>query len=170
MGFEPKTLCFSGMGLLSSKSCWATASQYELMNSLLPKIFHSWKMKLLIFTYLTEVSWSSVNIYTVLGKCKALWAKLRLGLNSKAKNPPAIIAWATLAIWAGTETEFRKIFPDNFWLKLWDYLLPKLFNTYFQLGKKIWGVPASYNSPVSSITFQKDVIKIEAGLKIIVFF
>lgn len=105
VGFEPKTLCFNGMGLLSSKSCWVTASLQELTNSFLPKVFPSWKMKLLIFTYFTEASWRSVYIYTVLGKCKALWATLRLGL---------IILWATRRTWAGLETEFKKTFSDNF--------------------------------------------------------
>lgn len=109
-----------------------------------PRHFPPWKMKLLIFTCFTEVSWRSVNIYTVLGKCKALWATLRLGLNSKAENPPPIIPWTTLRTWAGTETEFRKMVPDNFRLKLWHHLLLKLFVTFFQVGEKIWGVTISY--------------------------
>lgn len=136
VGFEPKTLCFSRMELLSSKSCWVAASLYELTNSLLPKVFLSWKMKLLIFTYLTEVSWRPVNIYTVLGKCKALWATLGLGLNSKAENPPPIIVWATLRTWAGTETQFRKVFPDNFWLKLWHNLLLNYLTAFFRQERK----------------------------------
>lgn len=163
VGFEPKALCFTRMRLLSSKSCWVTSSLYELKNSLLPKAFLSWKIKLLIFTYLTEVSWRSVNIYIVLGKCKALWATLRLGLNAKAENPPPITVWAILRTWDGTETEFRK--TDHFWIKLWHNSLLNNFTVFFQVGEKIWGVTASNNCPVSSTTRQKDVTNMEAGLK-----
>lgn len=102
------------------------------------------EMKLLIFTYFTEVSRRSVNIYTVLGKCKAMWATLRLGLNSKAENPPPIIVWAAQRTWAGIETEFRKIFPENFWLNCDTINCLNYLTVFFQVGERIWGVTAAY--------------------------
>ena len=74
-------------------------------NSLLWLSLPSCKIKLLILTYLIEVSWRPTNIYRVLRKPTELWAAFCFGLYSKAKNPPPIVARATLKTWPGTEIE-----------------------------------------------------------------
>lgn len=64
-------------------------SYMTLQDSFLPLLsLSSCKMKLIILTYLTEVSWRPINICAGLVKCKAPWATSRLGLYSKAVNPP----------------------------------------------------------------------------------